>query len=192
MTRKFSGTAAALSIAAALSMVATPALARDRHWGGGWGRHNDRIDAGDIFAGVLIIGGIAAIASAASGSSKAKRERERARDYQYPDQSYPQQSYPQQPYPQRDSSAGYGNDTRPNYNEPGRTSRMESRGLDSAVDRCASEIERGDRQIDVIDSVGREGDGWRVSGKITNGGNFSCTVDRDGRVSNANLDGRAL
>ena len=69
---------------------------------------------------------------------------------------------------------------------------MESRGLDSAVDRCASEIERGDRQIDVIDSVGREGDGWRVSGKITNGGNFSCTVDRDGRVSNANLDGRAL
>jgi hypothetical protein len=192
MNRKYSRAAAALSFAAALTMAATPALARDRHWGGGWGRHNDRIDAGDIFAGVLIIGGIAAIASAASSSNKAKRERERARDYQYPDQSYPQQSYPQQPYPQRDSSAGYGNDTRPNYNEPGSSSRPESRGLDSAVDRCAREIERGDRRIDVIDTVAREGDGWRVAGRITSGPSFACTVDRDGRVSNVNLDGRAL
>ncbi len=186
MNRKFSRTATAFSFAAALTMAATPALARDRHWGGG-GRHNDRVDAGDIFAGVLILGGIAAIASAASSSNKAKRERERARDYQYPDQSYPQQSYPQ-----RDNSAGYGNDSRPSYNEPGRSSRTESRGLDSAVDRCASEIERGDRRIDVIDTVAREGDGWRVAGRITSGPSFACTVDRDGRVSNVNLDGRAL
>lgn len=180
MTRKVSYSAAALSIAAALSMAATPALARDRggNWGGGWGRHHDRIDAGDIFAGVLILGGIAAIASAASSSNKAKRERQRNEDYRYPDQSYPQ----------RDSSTGYGNDNRPSYDE----ARGATRGLDSAVNRCASEIERGDRRIDVIETVARDGDGWRVAGRVTSGGSFACTVDRDGRVSNVNLDGRAL
>ena len=39
-------------------------------WGrGGWGgrhHHDDGIDGGDVFAGLLILGGIAAIASAAS------------------------------------------------------------------------------------------------------------------------------
>ena len=75
MTRRFSRSARLLATAAAFSLVATPALARDG-WGGGWGRHNDRVDAGDIFTGILIIGGIAAIASAASKSAKDKRERE--------------------------------------------------------------------------------------------------------------------
>lgn len=201
MNAKFSRTAAALSLAAVLSMAATPALARDRNWGGygggHWGRHHDRVDAGDIFAGVLILGGIAAIASAASNSNKAKRER--SRDYQYPDQSYPRQSYPQ-----RDSSADYGNETRPDYDEsrddPRGESRWDpsgevsgqSRGLDSAVDRCASEIERDDRRIDVIEEVARDGEGWRVTGRITGGDNFECTVDRDGEVRNTKLDGRPI
>lgn len=59
--------AAASMIAAAFSMFAVPVEARDR-WRHG---HHDGIDAGDVIAGVLILGGIAAIASAAS-----KRERE--------------------------------------------------------------------------------------------------------------------
>lgn len=202
MNAKYSRTAAALSLAAALSMAATPALARDRNWGGygggHWGRHHDRVDAGDIFAGVLILGGIAAIASAASNSNKAKRER--SRDYQYPDQPYPRQSYPRQTYPQRDSSADYGNDSRPDYDDSRGESRWDpngevsgqSRGLDRAVERCASEIERGDRRIDEIEEVAREGNGWRVTGRVTGGDNFECTVDRDGQVSNTKLDGRAL
>ena len=197
MNAKFSRTAAALSLAAVLSMAATPALARDRNWGGygggHWGRHHDRVDAGDIFASVLILGGIAAIASAASNSNKAKRER--SRDYQYPDQSYPRQSYPQ-----RDSSADYGNDSGPDYDDSRGESRWDpngevsgqSRGLDRAVERCASEIERGDRRIDEIEEVAREGNGWRVTGRVTGGDNFECTVDRDGQVSNTKLDGRAL
>ena len=199
MNAKFSRSAAALSIVAALSMAASPALARDRNWGGGnwgggWGhRHHDRVDAGDVIAGVLILGGIAAIASVASNSNKAKRER--SRDYQYPDQSYPGQSYPQ-----RDSSADYDTESRPDYDDGARESRDEtrddargdSRGLDNAVSLCTSEIERGDRRIDEIDTVSREGNGWRISGRIEGGANFGCTVDRDGRVSNVNLDGRAL
>lgn len=42
-----------------------------RGWGGrGWRGRNRGIDGGDILAGVLILGGIAAIASAASNSSR--------------------------------------------------------------------------------------------------------------------------
>lgn len=185
MNAKFSRTAAALSIAAALSLAATPALGRDRNWGGGWGddwgRHHDRIDAGDVLAGVLIIGGIAAIASAASNSSKAKRQR--SDDYRYRDRDDSRSSYPR-----REDSAGYGNDDHPANSQ----SRGENRGLDNAVDRCASEVERGDRRIDEIDTVSRENDGWRVQGRIVGGTSFACTVGRDGRVSNVNVDDSAI
>lgn len=61
--------AAATALAAAFSMAAAPATARGYHhhrW-----HHRDRVDGGDVLAGALIIGGIAAIASAAS-----KRNRE--------------------------------------------------------------------------------------------------------------------
>ncbi len=50
--------------ASAAALVAAPASARGG-WGGGRG-HHDGIDAGDVIAGALVIGGIAAIASAAS------------------------------------------------------------------------------------------------------------------------------
>ena len=59
----------ATALAAAFSLAAAPALARDHHhhhhrW------HRDRIDGGDVLAGAAIIGVIAAIASAK------KRERQ--------------------------------------------------------------------------------------------------------------------
>ena len=48
-------------------------------------RHRDRVDAGDVLAGVLIIGGIAAIASAASNSSRNRdyRDDRYRNDYRY-------------------------------------------------------------------------------------------------------------
>lgn len=49
---------------------------RGRGWRRGWRRHR-RVDAGDVLAGVLIIGGIAAVASAASKNNR------RDRDYDY-------------------------------------------------------------------------------------------------------------
>src|SRR5690606_1539836 len=48
-------------------------------------RHRDRIDGGDILAGVLILGTIAAVASAASNSN---RQREAARRAPYPRDDY--------------------------------------------------------------------------------------------------------
>ena len=64
---------------------ATPAAARDH-------RDNDGISAGDVIAGALIIGGIAAVASAASRNDRYDRDyRNRDDDYRY-------------------DRAGYGND----------------------------------------------------------------------------------
>lgn len=72
----------------------------------------NRVDAGDVLAGVLIIGGIAAIASAASKNNE-RRERVRE-DYRYRDYD-------------RDRGARYSNG---------------GEGIDRAVDMCLAEIER--------------------------------------------------
>lgn len=180
---KISRIAATLASVAAFSMAATPAMARDNWgggwggWGGGWGRHyhhDHDIDAGDVLAGVLIIGGIAAIASAAS---KASRNRDTRPDYRYPDQRPDQ----------RDSDRSYqgsGRDDRPEWGD--------SHGIGSAVDRCAAEVERGDSRVDSVDSVSRDGSGWRVDGRLTGGKDFSCNIDGDGRIRGVTLDGHAI
>lgn len=167
--------AIAAAAAAALSMVATPALARD--WG--WGRHHhrDRVDAGDVIAGILLVGGIAAIASAASKSSREKRER----DYRYPDSRYPDRDY-------RDESGRYGD-----YRDDGRNYRgASSSGMGSAVDACVNEVERGRSRVDSVDNVDRDtGGDWRVDGRMDDGKDFSCRVDDSGRIRSATVDGRA-
>ena len=167
--------AAAVAAAAALSLTATPVLARG--WGG-WGRyhHRDHVSTGDVLAGLLVVGGIAAIASAASNKNKQSRDA----DTHYPD-----------PDPRADDNrygeppAGYG-DRRdaPDYG-------ASDRNLDAAVDDCVNEVERGDRRVDSVDSVNRDGDGWRVQGR-TGGRDFSCTVDRDGRIRGVSVDGQAI
>ncbi|MBD3773840.1 MAG: hypothetical protein IE921_09675 [Rhodobacteraceae bacterium] len=101
MTMLNSRFASLAALVAATSMVATPLAAAElpvsaarasvpvaawdadaqnahQYGYGGWGyrRHRDRVDAGDVLAGVLIIGGIAAIASAASKSKQRETYRE--------------------------------------------------------------------------------------------------------------------
>lgn len=175
MTTMFRKSAAALALLASVSMVATPALARDRNWGGDWGRHHDRVDAGDVLTGILIIGGIAAIASAASDGNKRARERERQqrdeRDYRY---ERPEQTQ------------DYGReDARPEWREGGADSRSGTGvggGLNGAVEACVNDAERGGRHVDGVEAVNRQGDGWRVEGRMAGGASFSCTIDGDGRV----------
>ena len=117
-------------------------------------RHRDRISAGEVLAGVAVIGVIAAIASSASDTRSRERVREPYR----------------QPYPGP-------------YREPPRDARgWNGSGLDSAVDMCVSEIERGrDRVIDV-DEASRNASGWRVSGRLDGGEMFACRIDNDGRI----------
>lgn len=121
--------------------------------------HRHHVGAGDVLAGVLILGGIAAIASAASDSNRDRRERVPYRDYR---------------------------DDRPNYRD--RRSSDSGRGIDGAVDRCVAEIER-DVRIDSVDSVDRTGDGWRVTGTIFNGDRFTCRIGEDGRVDDVDFGG---
>lgn len=150
-----------------------------RGWGGGyggWGRHRhyrgNGIGTGDVLAGVLIIGGIAAIASAAS-----KNNRDRAEERSYPD--YRADTYPReerQDYRDRDDdragspySSGSG------------------AGLDRAADMCVNEVERSE-QVEDVTTVNRDGDGWHVEGRLRNGKDFSCEIDSNGTVRDIDLD----
>jgi hypothetical protein len=86
-----------VALATAVSMVATPVAALDLPTGqrgtiatgasdaNGWGRHRRHrggIDAGDVVAGVLVLGAIAAIAGAADSDND--RRRQRAEPYREP------------------------------------------------------------------------------------------------------------
>lgn len=174
------GKRSALALAAAASMTLAPIAAEARGhggWGGGWGgrgwRHHDRVDAGDIFAGILIIGGIAAIASAASKANKNRdtRREDDDRDYRG-DDNY------------RESAPRYGErDDRPSW--------QEGRGIDGAVNSCVSEVERSSNRIETVDAVNRDGQGWKVEGRVASGRSFACSVDGDGRIRSVTVDGRA-
>ncbi|HEX8241132.1 MAG TPA: hypothetical protein VF574_15465 [Allosphingosinicella sp.] len=59
-----------LTTAAMLASLASPAEARRRHHY----RHHDDVDSGDIVAGVAVIGGIAAIASAIKADKRRKQD----------------------------------------------------------------------------------------------------------------------
>ena len=139
--------------------------------GHGLHRHHDRVDAGDILTGILIIGGIAAIASAAS-------KKDRRDERRYPDDDNYRRS------------ADYGRDggdNRPEWRE----SASGSSRIDDAVNSCIDEVARGSARVEQVDSVNREGDGWRIQGRTIKDGEFSCSVDASGRVRNVNVDGKA-
>lgn len=129
----------------------------------GYRHRRHRVDAGDVLAGVLIIGGIAAIANAASSSERRNRN-ERYRDYREDRNDY-----------RRDR-----NDRRENRRSSG-----SGRGIDGAVDQCLAEIER-DVRVNEVESVDRTGEGWRVTGTIFNGDRFTCTIGSDGKIENVN------
>jgi len=174
-----SRSAITLASAAMLSMVASPAMARGWH---GHRHHRGGVDAGDVFAGLLIVGGIAAIAAAASKSNREKRDRDYRNRYPEPDyRDYPQDR------DQDQSSGRYDGRTQGNsYSGSARS----GGSMDGAVDICVDHVERGDRQVETVESVSREPDGWRVDGRIDGDGDFSCIVDRDGQVTRATIDGR--
>ncbi|MBV8686918.1 MAG: hypothetical protein JOZ90_06980 [Alphaproteobacteria bacterium] len=61
--------AAAAGAALIGSVFAAPAEARGR-----WHRHHDDVDAGDVVAGAVVIGGIAALASAIGEGNRQKQD----------------------------------------------------------------------------------------------------------------------
>ncbi|MEO7246948.1 MAG: hypothetical protein ABIW31_00715 [Novosphingobium sp.] len=168
--------ATAVALAACLSMAATPALAHDRGgwggwgggYGGGWRGDYDRgIDAGDVIGGLLVIGAIAAIATAASKSNRHRQDG----TYRYPDPSYP-----------RYNGSWQGSD----QGDYGR-----SNSIDAAVDTCVSEVERGAAKVNSVDGVNRDGQGWRVAGRTRAGSPYACAVDGTGQLRSVTVDGKA-
>jgi hypothetical protein len=138
-------------------------------WGGGYGRgwgghrhhHGDGIDGGDVLAGILILGGIAAIASAASNNSRDREDE----PYREPDVRY------------RD-----GDSRSPGY---------DGSGLDNAADMCVREVERSEQvnSVESVERIasgwqveGRLGNGRNFSCNIDNSGKVS-RVELDDKVS---------
>jgi hypothetical protein len=186
---RFNRFSAASALAAALSLIATPAFAVDlphpgrvtvhaaddnaamsRH--GHWGRYRHRggIDGGDVLAGVLILGGIAAVASAVGNSNN--------RDGDYRD--YPPPPPPPPPPGRYDYRAGPAG--------PGAGPVGSSSGLDRAADICADAIERSIDPVGSIDSVRRGPSGWDVDGSLQDGTPFTCSIGNDGQIHDIQTD----
>lgn len=176
---RFNRFGAASALAAVLSLIATPVLAvelphpgrvavhaadnsaamsRRGHWG--HRRHGGGIDGGDVLAGVLILGGIAAVASAVGNNND--------RDDGYRD--YPPPPPPQGNYNYRDGPAGSPS------------------GLDRAAEICADAIERTIDPVGSVDSVRRGASGWDVDGSLQDGSPFTCSIGNDGQIHDIQTD----
>ena len=155
MARLALGAVAATALTAA---AVTPAMARDH-------RDRDGISAGEIIAGAVVIGGIAALAGAFDGDRD--RDRYDYRDYRG----------------DRWDRGGWGYSVSPRV------------AVDRCVRAAENQARRfgGYRYADVIDvrDIDRTRDGYRVRGRIDVGGgwdrrgsdrgNFTCRFDGRGQ-----------
>lgn len=144
-------------------------------WGGGWGRgrgwdrgwRRDRVDAGDVILGAVLIGGIAAIASSAI-------RRERDRDVIVYDR-----------VPDRRDGEWVRRDER-RARPIGTTSTAMTSGLDNAAALCVDAVER-DARVESVDNVRRDASGWEVTGALAQGQGFRCRIGNDGRIAALDL-----
>jgi hypothetical protein len=168
-------TKAAIGAATAGAMLigATPAMARDRY-------DRDGIGAGEIIAGAVVLGGLAAILSASNNDRY-------DRDGRYDDRYRGRYD---------DARYGYGYD----YNRYGNSR--------SAVSQCVNSVERGSRRygrtdVTEVTSIDRKRDGYRVKGRVIvrdgyggrwgrggsyDKGKFTCEI-RYGRVQDIRFSG---
>lgn len=180
MAIKTNLTKAAIGAATAGAMLigATPAMARDRY-----DRDGDGIGAGEIIAGAVVLGGLAAILS----SSNNDRYDRYDRDSRYDDRNRGRYD---------DARYGYGYD----YNRHGNSR--------SAVSQCVNSVERGSRRygrtdVTEVTSIDRKRDGYRVKGRVVvrdgyggrwgrggsyDKGKFTCEI-RYGRVQDIRFSG---
>ena len=174
---KLTKAAVGAATAGALMLGSTPAMARDRD--------RDGIGAGEIIAGAVILGGLAAILSADNDrydrydSRNDRRYRDNYRGRYDNDPRY-----------------GYGYD----YNRYGNSR--------SAVNQCVNAVERGSRRygntdVTQVTSIDRKRDGYKIKGRVVvrdgyggrwgrggsyDQGKFTCDV-RYGRVQDIKFSG---
>lgn len=174
MAIKTNLTKAAIGAATAGAMLigATPAMARDRD--------RDGIGAGEIIAGAVVLGGLAAILSSGDNDRY-------DRDNRYNDRNRGRYD---------DARYGYGYD----YGRYGNSR--------SAVSQCVNSVERGSRRygrtdVTEVTSIDRKRDGYRVKGRVIvndgyggrwgrggsyDKGKFTCDI-RYGRVQDIRFSG---
>jgi len=133
-------------------------------WRGcGWGHdrrwRRDRVDAGDVILGAVLIGGIAAIISS-------ENRRQRDRDVVVVDRD---------PYNRDRDYRDYRGDRRAPPRE------ASASGLDNAANMCVDRIER-EQRVGTVDNVARTSSGWQVTGALANGETFDCRIGNDGRI----------
>ncbi|WP_226017755.1 hypothetical protein [Novosphingobium sp. FKTRR1] len=190
-----------VGLVAAAAMIGAP-IAVQAHpggWGGGWGnghpyheRHDRGPDAGEVIAGLLVIGGIAAIATSIANKNKRDEATAASAPPPYPqDQpSWAGSAYSGPSWQDRDARWDAVPPATGNY---GWTPGAHDRGLDNAVEACAARArDRGG--LDQIWDAARQGDGYRVRGNLDTGNPFICNVDQSGRVTDLTVsaqDGRS-
>lgn len=179
MAIKTNLTKAAIGAATAGAMLigATPALARDRY-------DRDGIGAGEIIAGAVVLGGLAAILSSGDNDRYDRYDRDNRYDDRYRGRY------------DNDARYGYGYD----YNRYGNSR--------SAVSQCVNSVERGSRRygrtdVTEVTSIDRKRDGYRVKGRVVvrdgyggrwgrggsyDKGKFTCEI-RYGRVQDIRFSG---
>jgi hypothetical protein len=170
MKTSFAKAAIGAATAGAMLVSAAPAAARDRY-------DRDGIGAGEIIAGAVVLGGLAAILSA-SDNDRYDRYDNRYRD-RYDDPRY-----------------GYGYD----YNRYGNSRSAVSQCV-RAVERGTSRYGRTD--VTQVTSIDRKRDGYKVKGRVVvrdgyggrwgrggsyDKGKFSCDI-RYGRVVDIDYSG---
>jgi hypothetical protein len=133
--------------AVSTAFAAMPAEARGR----GWDNHGDGISAGDVIAGALVIGGIAAIASAASNNDRGYG-RGYGRDYG-----------------RNDGRDGRGYDRGYDNNDYGYN--REGYGSRQAVDQCIRAAQReagrsGWARVTDVTTINRVRGGYEVRGRL--------------------------
>lgn len=120
--------------------------------------------------------------------------RNRDRQARYPDRDRGNDGYQgdyRGDYRGTDNGRDYGRNSGGN-NGYGQSYSGSGHNIDGAVDACVNEVERGSTRVDAVDTVGRDGEGWRVTGRVSGGRNFDCAVDGSGRIRSATVDGRAV
>jgi hypothetical protein len=177
----FSKAAIGAATAGAILLGSTPALARDRD------RDGDGIGAGEIIAGAVVLGGLAAILSSGDNDRYDRGDRY---DGRY------QGDYRGGGRYDNDARYGYGYD----YNRYGNSR--------SAVNQCVRAVERGSRRygntdVTQVTSIDRKRDGYKVKGRVVvrdgyggrwgrggyyDQGKFSCDI-RYGRVQDIKFSG---
>lgn len=164
MSKISKGLIGAAVVAAVAASSIAPASARDHRYGRG-----DGIDAGDVIAGALIIGGIAAIASAANNDRDYDRDYD-ARDYdrsRYGDYRYDRRGY--------DDYAG-------RYNRG--NSRQAVEQCVRAAERSAGRYSYGDANVTDIREIRRTNRGYEVRGRVAVNGMGRDWRDGDRRYGN--------